>query len=52
MNYQITVEYYKNLNPDEQSHTSNNGIGKLYANYIRIKYRDKTIAFLLEKQTT
>ena len=44
MSYRITIENYNNLNPDEQSHTSNNGIGKIYANYLRIKYKDKTIA--------
>lgn len=41
---EIRVENFSQLSRKEQDNTSNNGSGKEYANYLRVKFNDQTIA--------
>jgi hypothetical protein len=44
MTYEVIVQDYDDLSEDEKSAASNNGGGKDYATYLRIKHNGETIA--------
>ena len=41
--FNVTIEGFNDLSPDEQDSMPNNGVGKQYASYLRIRSYGETI---------